>query len=136
MTDRAKFELVPPLRHLVLTPAHCRARLQWCLARSGRRDEPTFTISRHTGLEPGVMVWGAVSFDSRNPLVVIRGTLTAQRYVYDNLGTFCYSSFCSSLVLFFSKNMPNHIPHGLTLPWPSKSPDLSPVEHVWDMMGW
>ncbi|GFV62196.1 HTH_Tnp_Tc3_2 domain-containing protein [Trichonephila clavipes] len=24
-----------PLRHLPLTPAHCVARLQWCLARSG-----------------------------------------------------------------------------------------------------
>ncbi|GFU63346.1 HTH_Tnp_Tc3_2 domain-containing protein [Trichonephila clavipes] len=24
-----------PLRHLPLTPAHCRARLQWCLARPG-----------------------------------------------------------------------------------------------------
>ncbi|GFU13331.1 uncharacterized protein TNCV_3843291 [Trichonephila clavipes] len=24
-----------PLRHLPLTPAHCRIRLQWCLARSG-----------------------------------------------------------------------------------------------------
>ncbi|GFX32187.1 HTH_Tnp_Tc3_2 domain-containing protein [Trichonephila clavipes] len=24
-----------PLRHLLLMPAHCRARLQWCLTRSG-----------------------------------------------------------------------------------------------------
>ena len=22
-----------------------------------------------------------------------------------------------------------------TLPWPAVSPDLSPIEHVWDMMG-
>ncbi|GFV30013.1 transposable element Tcb1 transposase [Trichonephila clavipes] len=29
------------------------------------------------------MVWGAISFDNRIPLVVIRGTLTAQRYVED-----------------------------------------------------
>ncbi|GFW09415.1 HTH_Tnp_Tc3_2 domain-containing protein [Trichonephila clavipes] len=27
--------LYRPLCHLPLTPAHCRARLQWCLARSG-----------------------------------------------------------------------------------------------------
>ncbi|UYV71393.1 hypothetical protein LAZ67_8002959 [Cordylochernes scorpioides] len=31
------------------------------------------------------MVWGAISFDSRTPLVVIPGTLTAQRYVDDIL---------------------------------------------------
>ncbi|GFS94215.1 transposable element Tc1 transposase [Trichonephila clavipes] len=22
-----------------------------------------------------------------------------------------------------------------TLPWPARSPDLSPIKHVWDMMG-
>ena len=22
------------------------------------------------------------------------------------------------------------------LPWPTRSPDLSPIEHVWDMMKW
>ena len=107
-----------PLRHLPLTPAHCRARLQWCMARSGwndadwgrivfsdesrfqlcpddhrrrvwrrtgQRGDPAFTIARHTGPQQGIMVWGAISFDSRTPLVVIRGTLTAQRYVDDIL---------------------------------------------------
>ena len=24
--------------------------------------------------------------------------------------------------------------HGLQLPWPARSPDLSPIEHTWDMM--
>ncbi|GFW68594.1 transposable element Tc1 transposase [Trichonephila clavipes] len=100
------------LHHLPLTPAHCVARLQWCLARSGwnhakwgrivfsdksrfqlcpddhrrrvwrppeQRADPAFTIIRHTGPQPAVMVWGAISFDSRTPLVVIRGTLAAQR---------------------------------------------------------
>ena len=25
---------------------------------------------------------------------------------------------------------------GVQLPWPARSPDLSPIEHVWDMMKW
>ncbi|GFT58503.1 transposable element Tcb1 transposase [Trichonephila clavipes] len=23
-----------------------------------------------------------------------------------------------------------------TLPWPARSPDLSPIEHIWDHLGW
>ncbi|GFX38099.1 hypothetical protein TNCV_3836981 [Trichonephila clavipes] len=37
--------------------------------------------------QPGVMVWGAISFVSRIPLVIIGGTLTAQRCVDDILRT-------------------------------------------------
>ncbi|GFY24991.1 transposable element Tc1 transposase [Trichonephila clavipes] len=54
----------------------------------GQRADPAFTISRQIDPQEGVMVWGAISFDSRTPLVVIRGTLTAQRYVDDILRTF------------------------------------------------
>ncbi|GFW19680.1 transposable element Tcb2 transposase [Trichonephila clavipes] len=32
-----------------------------------------------------VMVWGAISYNTRSPLILIRGTMTAQRYVHDIL---------------------------------------------------
>ncbi|GFV96685.1 transposable element Tc1 transposase [Trichonephila clavipes] len=41
----------------------------------GQRADPAFTIEHHTGPKPGVMVWGAISFDNRTPFVVIRGNL-------------------------------------------------------------
>ncbi|UYV73539.1 Transposase [Cordylochernes scorpioides] len=47
--------------------------------RPGQRVDPGLTVEHHTGPQQGVMVWGAISFDSRTPLVVIPGTLTAQR---------------------------------------------------------
>ncbi|UYV81341.1 Transposase [Cordylochernes scorpioides] len=47
--------------------------------RSGQRVDPGLTVEHHTGPQQGVMVWGAISIDSRTPLVVIPGTLTAQR---------------------------------------------------------
>ncbi|UYV70360.1 hypothetical protein LAZ67_7002668 [Cordylochernes scorpioides] len=50
--------------------------------RPGQRVDPGLTVEHHTGPQQGVMVWGAISFDSRTPLVVIPGTLTAQR-TYD-----------------------------------------------------
>ncbi|GFX18434.1 transposable element Tcb2 transposase [Trichonephila clavipes] len=55
------------------------------------------------------MVWGAIAYDSRSTLIVMRGILTGQRYVDDILR-----------------------PH--TLLWPARSPDLSLVEHVRDQL--
>ncbi|GFW23480.1 transposable element Tcb2 transposase [Trichonephila clavipes] len=55
------------------------------------------------------MVWGTIAYDCRSTLIVMRGTLTGQRYVDDILR-----------------------PH--TLPWPARSSDLTPVEPVWDQL--
>ncbi|GFX50076.1 uncharacterized protein TNCV_2375651 [Trichonephila clavipes] len=57
----------------------------------------------------GVMVWRAIPYDSRSTLIVMRRTLTGQRYVDDILR-----------------------PH--TLPWPARFPNLSPAQHVWDQL--
>ncbi|KFM68758.1 hypothetical protein X975_19677, partial [Stegodyphus mimosarum] len=46
---------------------------QWC--------DTNLTVFQQTGRQPGVLVWGAISFHSRTPLVVIRRNLTAERYV-------------------------------------------------------
>ncbi|GBO27414.1 hypothetical protein AVEN_15899-1 [Araneus ventricosus] len=43
----------------------------------GERLQPTCLRPRHTKSTPGVMVWGAISYDSRRTLVVIPRTLTA-----------------------------------------------------------
>ncbi|GFX63268.1 DDE_3 domain-containing protein [Trichonephila clavipes] len=42
---------------------------------------PLHTVLRHTARTAGVMVWGAIAYDSRSTLIVMRGTLTGQRYV-------------------------------------------------------
>ncbi|GFW58835.1 transposable element Tcb2 transposase [Trichonephila clavipes] len=131
-----------PFRALPLTPEHRQLRLQWYHARSmwnvtdwqkvvfsdesrfvlgtddnrvrvwwcpGERYYSPHTVLRHTASTAGVMVWGAIAYDSRSTLIVMRGTSTGQRYVNDILR-----------------------PH--TLLWPARSPDLSPVEHVWDQL--
>ncbi|MBJ5579775.1 hypothetical protein JGG64_23210 [Salmonella enterica subsp. enterica serovar Derby] len=53
--------------------------------RRGDRSNPAATAECHTARQCDVMVWGAIAMDSRSPLVRIRGTMTARRYVSDVL---------------------------------------------------
>ncbi|GFX59941.1 transposable element Tc1 transposase [Trichonephila clavipes] len=79
--------------------------------RLGQGADPAFTIARHTSPQSEVMVWGAISFDSRTPLGVIRGTLKAQRYVDDILRTVLLPLLSQYPGLIFSKILPDHIRH-------------------------
>ncbi|GFV76835.1 transposable element Tcb2 transposase [Trichonephila clavipes] len=49
------------------------------------RLKPAFALQRHTASTAGVMVWGVIAYNTWSPLVLIRGTMTAQRYVHDIL---------------------------------------------------
>ncbi|GFS94112.1 transposable element Tcb1 transposase [Trichonephila clavipes] len=51
----------------------------------GERYNSPHTVLRHTARTAGVMVWEAIVYDSRSTLIVMRGTLTGQRYVDDIL---------------------------------------------------
>jgi hypothetical protein len=44
----------------------------------GQRLNLQFTLRRHSGLTPGITVWGAIQFGSRSPLVFIQGSLNAE----------------------------------------------------------
>ncbi|GFX31676.1 transposable element Tcb2 transposase [Trichonephila clavipes] len=51
----------------------------------GERLNPTFALHRHTAPTAGVMIWGTIAYNTQSPLVFIRGTMTAWRYVHDIL---------------------------------------------------
>ncbi|GFW28841.1 transposable element Tc1 transposase [Trichonephila clavipes] len=111
--------------------------------RPGERYNSFLTVLRHTARTAGVMVWGVIAYDSRSTLIVMRGTLTGQRYVDDILRPHV-GSFLNSLTgaIFQQENACPHtarvaqdfLRHFQTLPWPARSPDLSPVDHVWDQL--
>ncbi|UYV77967.1 hypothetical protein LAZ67_15003058 [Cordylochernes scorpioides] len=112
--------------------------------RRGERSNPAAIVERPTVRQRGIMVWGAIAYDSRSPLLRIQGTMTAQRYVDDVLRpvTLPYLQGVPN-ALYQQDNARTHtarisqqaLQDVQMLPWPPYSPDLSPIEHVWDIIG-
>ncbi|GFW88998.1 transposable element Tcb1 transposase [Trichonephila clavipes] len=72
----------------------------------GERLNPAFAIQQHTTPTAGVMVCVAIAFNTRSPLVLIRGTMTAQRYVHDILQPYVFCHSCNgSQEPLFNKTM-------------------------------
>ncbi|GFU41155.1 transposable element Tc1 transposase [Trichonephila clavipes] len=118
-----------------LTANHPRVRLQWAhehrawqadwyqscfnlwdndgriLVRryTGYRCLPEGVIERYSGLTPGFMVWGI-------PGAILKQD-NARPHVAKTVGDFCSAQ------------------HMQLLPWPAYSPDMSPIEHMCDLIG-
>ena len=93
-----------------------------------------------------LMVWGGISFGGRTELVFIDGNLNSQRYVDEILRTqvIPYIGAMGNGAIFQDDNARPHRgrialnfleQNGVeTLEWPALSPDMSPIEHLWDVM--
>ncbi|GFU52397.1 transposable element Tcb1 transposase [Trichonephila clavipes] len=110
----------------------------------GERMLKSCVMHRHTGPAPGIMVWGCIGYHSCTPLVRIAGTLNSQRYISDVLepvvlpylqglatAIFQQDNSRPHVARIIQKFFVNH--HIELLPWPSRSPDLSPIENMWSM---
>jgi len=96
---------------------------------------------------PSVMVWAGISNRYRTPLVVIQGILNARRYIDEVLEPHMvpFMEQHQDLAIFQQDNARAHSAR-LTMnflnenninvmEWPAFSPDLSPIEHLWDQLG-
>ncbi|GFX06825.1 transposable element Tcb2 transposase [Trichonephila clavipes] len=104
--------------------------------RLGERLNLTFALQRHTASTAGGIVWGAIAYNTRSPLVLIRGTLTALRYAYDILRPHVLPLMQrlpgaifqqDNARLHMARVSQDSLHTVATLPWPAQSPDLSPI---------